>query len=381
MKTNKTDSPQFALDQLDPARITFAREIRGLTKKELATRIKKTPSSITQIEQGILRPDLETFVSISFALAIPISFLTKKPNISERIEMSSCHFRALRSTSQAMRRQSARRGDLFIDLIELLESKGLRFPEEEISNFNANTETDDTIEKAATELRRHWKMGLGPIPDIIKLVESKGVLVLPLAEPCSKVDAYSTWRERRPCMLLSMNKMPSRVRFDVSHELGHIVMHEAATVGEKKTEHQADRFAGAFLAPRESFIEECPRRWSFQAFKQLKFRWKMSIQALLFRAKDLGCISASTYQRAMIQISRLNMRANEGSEWQMERPVLLTQALDLLSGQVSLNLLAEELSIYPHELRDMLKKCVPIETLSKIDKKNDVEMDNIVYLQ
>lgn len=44
MTTGKGDSPQFALDRLDPQRITYARELRGLTKKELAESIKNLPA-------------------------------------------------------------------------------------------------------------------------------------------------------------------------------------------------------------------------------------------------------------------------------------------------------------------------------------------------
>lgn len=381
MKTGKLDSPQFALDQLDPSRITFARELRGLTKKELAEKIRKTPSAMSQIESGLIRPDLETFISLSFALQVPPSFFAQKPEFVDRIEMAACHFRALRTTSQALRRQSARRGDLCIDLVELLETKGLQFPKEEVSNFTACPDTDEHIEKAANDLRRHWKMGAGPIPDIIKLVESKGIIVLPLLGSCTKVDAFSTWRRQRPCMLLSLEKTPSRVRFDVSHELGHIVMHEETAAGGERSERQANRFAGAFLAPRDSFLEECPRRWNLYAFQQLKLRWKMSVQALLYRAKDLECISPSTYQRAMIQLTQMNKRKNEGPEWDMEKPVLVTQALELLSDQVTLDSLADDLSVFPNELREMLSKTVPEETLAKIDQKKKTEFGSIVQLR
>lgn len=382
MRTDKGDSPQFALDRLDPRRITFAREMRGLTKKELAGSIGKTPSAISQIERGLIRPDLETFVSISFSLKVPSSFFIGKQHEIKPIDLASCHFRSLRSTSQALRRQSARKGDMFIDFVEILESKGLVLPREEITGFYGSPDSNEDIEQAASNLRRYWKMGFGPIPDIVKLVESKGIIVLPLQDICAKVDAYSTWRGKRPCMLLSFAKKPSRVRFDVSHELGHIALHEETAAGETRTERQANRFAGAFLAPRESFLEECPRRWSFHAFKQLKFRWRMSIAALLFRAKDLGCISTSTYQRAMIQLSRNNMRKDEGPEWDMEKPVLVTQAIELLSGQVTIDELADELSVYPNELRKMLSQCVPVKTLNKIDRKNEaVNFNNIVRLR
>ena len=381
MNIGRNDSPQFALDRLDPQRITFARELRGQTKKRLAERINKTPSAVSQIERGLIHPDLETFVSITFALKLPPSFFTERSDSANPIELASCHFRSLRSTSQTMKRQSARKGDLCIDFIEILESKGLLFPKESVSNFSCSVDTTEEIEQAAIDLRRHWKMGSGPIPDIVKLVESKGIIVLPLPEVCDKVDAYSTWKGHRPCLFLSMSKTPSRVRFDVSHELGHIVLHEETAAGESKTERQADRFAGAFLAPKDSFIEECPRRWNLYAFKQMKFRWRMSIQALLYRAKDLGCISPSTYQRAMIQLSRSNMRKDEGAEWDMEKPILIAQALNLLSDRVTLNELAGEMSLFPNQLRDMLSKCVPDEILNNIDREKNSELTNIVQLR
>ena len=381
MTTGKVDSPQFALDRLDLNRITFARELRGLTKKQLADSINKTPSAISQIERGLIRPDLETFVSISFALRVPPSFFIEKSAPSKPIDLASCHFRSLRSTPQSMRRQSARKGDLFIDFVEILDSKGVLFPREQISDFHTSAGYDDEIERAAIELRRHWKMGLGPIPNIVKQVESKGIMVMPLPDAIHKVDAYSTWRGKRPCMLVSYKKTASRIRFDVSHELGHFAMHEDIAAGDAKAERQANRFAGAFLAPRESFLEECPRRWSFEAFKQLKDRWKMSIQALLYRAKELDCISTSTHRRAMIQLTMAGKRKNEGDEWPMEKPVLVTQALELLHDQVTLNELAGELSIYPRELKDMLSQCVPMETLNKIDRKKDTDSAKIVRLR
>ena len=381
MATVRGDSPQLALDKLDPSRITFARELRGLTKKQLAQNIKKTPSAISQIERGLIRPDLETFISISFTLQVPTYFFMDRNSIEKSIDLASCHFRSLRSTSQSLRRQSARKGDLCVDLIDILESKGVIFPQDKIAGFSAPSDSNEQIEQAASDLRRHWDLGYGPISNMVRLVESKGIMVLPLPDGCTKVDAYSTWRGRRPCMLLSFLKTASRVRFDVAHELGHFALHEDTSTGETKTEREADRFAGAFLAPRESFLQECPRGWSLEAFRQLKFRWKISISALLYRAKDLGCISVSTHRRAMIQLSQNNMRKNEGPEWDMEKPVLVAQALEVLSDRITLDELASELSVYPHELRDMLTQCVPTETIDKINRKVDTDPTNIVKLR
>lgn len=45
-------------------------------------------------------------------------------------------------------------------------------------------------------------------------------------------------------------KPKGRIFFDMAHELGHILLHP------KSRENQANRFASAFLLPKESFLQE-----------------------------------------------------------------------------------------------------------------------------
>lgn len=376
MLEGKGDSPQFALDRLDPQRISFARELRGFTKKELALRIAKTSSAVSQIERGVIRPDLETFVRIAMALKVPTTFFMQRSISTQPIQLDGCHFRARASTSQAMRKQSVRIGELLVDFIEILERRGIVLPDEKVTSFSCAADTAEETERVAGNLRTHWGMGLGPIPNLVKLLESNGIIVLPIYDACAEVDAYSTWKGRRPCILLSFNKTASRARFDASHELGHLLLHEDTATGDAITEQQANRFAGAFLAPRESFITECPRRWSLEAFRALKFRWKMSISALLYRAKDLGCLSPSSYRRAMIDLG--DMRRNEGPEWAMEQPSILHQALSLLQEHTTLDELASELTVNTSELKDLLGQCVPPDLIQKMSQRLDDDFGKIV---
>ena len=364
------DSPQYALDRLDINRISLAREFRGLTKKELAQKTNKSPSAISQIERGLIRPDLETFVRISMALGVPTTFFIKRDDTSKPIEIEGCHFRSRASTSQIDRRQSARKGDLLIDLIELLEDKGVIFPEDQVSQFSSTVSSTEEIESVATDLRKQWDMGYGPIPNIVKLIESRGVIVLPLHESCDKVDAYSTWRGKRACIFLSQRKSASRNRFDAAHELGHLILHEDKP-GDSQTEREANRFAGAFLAPREGFLPECPRRWSLAAFRRLKDRWKLSIGALLMRAKDLGIMSQSSVQRAFIDLKRRNLWKDEGPEWPMEKPTLIEQALILLKDRVSLDSISLEMTIYKEELKDLMRSCVEPRLINQLDTPDE----------
>ena len=206
MLEGKGDSPQFALDRLDARRITFARELRGFTKKDLALKVGKTPSAISQIEHGVIRPDIETFVRISMALKVPTTFFMRRPLTSEPIQFESCHFRARHSTTQTMRKQSAKIGELLVDFIELLERKGMIFPEDKLTSLSFTAETSEEIERSAIHVRREWGMGLGPIPNMVKLLESKGIIVLPIYDVCDEVDAYSTWKGGCPCIMLSLSR-------------------------------------------------------------------------------------------------------------------------------------------------------------------------------
>ena len=129
-------SPQLALDRLDPRRITFAREVQALTKKQLAERIEKTPSAVTQFEQGTLHPDLETFARIAIALSVPPSFFARSRRADTRIKLDACNFRALRAATQRERRQSARIGELTLELMGYLEDQGVVFPQEHVSPFS-----------------------------------------------------------------------------------------------------------------------------------------------------------------------------------------------------------------------------------------------------
>jgi Zn-dependent peptidase ImmA (M78 family)/DNA-binding XRE family transcriptional regulator len=365
---------------IDPERITYAREMKGLSKKELALKVGKTPSAISQIEKGVIRPDTETLVRISFTLSVPPIFFAKKEG-SRYINFGQCHFRSKKAVSQIKRKQSVRIGDFFIELIDLLQKKGVMFPEEKISGFHFQPIGINDIEIAAIELRKFWGMGLGPIPNITRLLESKGIIVTPIYNSCEDVDAFSVWEGKCPWVMLAFGKTASRARFDAAHELGHLILHEEHTPGSSHTEHEADRFAGAFLAPRDSFILECPRRWDYEAFSKLKLRWKLSIQALVYRAYNLGMLSQHSVRKAFIDISQSGQRKNEGEEWDKEFPTLFSQALELICDRTSLTEMASELCITKVDLINYLNGSISDDLIQRLDKKNDEANGQLVFLR
>jgi transcriptional regulator with XRE-family HTH domain len=105
-----------------PERLVLTREARGLQKKELAARVELTPSAVSQIELGKIRPAPETLLRLALALQVPPAFFSGP--LPLRVPIESCHFRraAGRARSEA------------------------------------------------------WGLGLGPISDMVALLERHGVL-------------------------------------------------------------------------------------------------------------------------------------------------------------------------------------------------------------
>ena len=330
-----------------PPRLTLARELRGMTRAELADRIGKSAAAISQFEGGSktpCRPDPRTLGTMALALGVPVGFFTRKTP-AKPLDVDACHFRSLRSASQRERRKLLARGSLLCDLLGVLEEH-VNLPAEQVSRVAQAVTTADEVEDLAVQVRTAWGLGLGPIGNMVNLLESRGVLVTHIPEGCEDVDAFSTWHEGRPVVFLVMEKgSTSRTRFDACHELGHLVMHADATPGSPDLERQANRFASAFLLPREPFLMECPRWLDWDHFYELKRRWKVSVAAMVKRAYDLGKLSEATYRRAYVHLNKTGERTQERDEPPAEPPTLLVKALAAATPEVTVEGLAATLGV------------------------------------
>lgn len=339
--------------QFQPELLLRARELRALSRTTLAERLHVAPGAVGQFESGLVRPDAEMVARLALALAVPVGFFARKPLVP-RLETEGCHFRCLRSSGQYSRRQALRVGELTQELLCLLEEEGVEFPAEALSPLKRVVTTPAEIEALARGARRAWGQGLGPIHSLMSLLESKGVCVLPLPQSCAEVGSFSLWYQGRPYVMLSP-QAASRMHFDAAHELGHLLMHEDAAPGDARAESEAERFAAAFLLPREAFIGECPTRWSLPAFRELKQRWRVPIRVLIERAYALGRLSQSSYRRALADLERQGMRLSEPEEWELERLQALRKALALVQADWPLERLAAHFALHESHLRDILR--------------------------
>lgn len=322
----------------DGARLTMARHLAGLRKSDLAIEIDKSATAVAAWESGAKRPTAATVALLALSLSVDPGFFAVRPDDVAALSTMP-HFRSLRSTSQLARDQAFAYGQLAVDIASSLE-RHVELPDPAVPSFPVAL--DDPAgsgpEQAAQLLREEWGIGPGPIGHLVRLLEHHGILVVFSPPQAASVDAYSFDNRLRPVVVLNPIKRDYyRQRFDVAHELGHLIMHGDAEPGGRVVEDQAHRFASELLMPAAEIIEALPATMGGNVWinlGKLKERWGVSMQALLFRARRLGRLSDVSYRNAMTMVSARGWRRDEpGLIKTIEQPSLLPKAVELLDQE------------------------------------------------
>lgn len=330
-------SQHSSLGKFSANRLSEAREACGLNKTELAERLNVTRQAISRYELGQLTPAPEVLAGIATHLGQPLSFFSgvRPP---EYEAMGTAFFRSFKSATAADRKMCLVWRQWLVDLF-LCISRYVNFPKVNADDFSKQSYEVEDIEYIAKQCRRAWGLGDGPIGNTVQLLEANGFIVSRADFGAKKIDAFSFRHGERPYIFLSSDKRSSsRSRFDVAHELGHIILHGWITPEElqdpatlKRIEKEADSFAGAFLLPANSFSSEIFSS-RLNHFIELKKRWKVSIGAMIYRCGDLEIFAEDQVLNLRKQMSAYKMRTKEPLDdvIELEQPSLLEKAIKLL---------------------------------------------------
>jgi Zn-dependent peptidase ImmA (M78 family)/DNA-binding XRE family transcriptional regulator len=299
-------------EQFVGSRLRLIRQFHGMTLAELGEVVGNSRQYINQIETGKKKPTNELAEVLSEELGVHLSFFLQPVN---DVDPDRCNFRKLKTTAVRASEQVIAHSTLFTEFIGFLEDH-LDFQPVNFPRFESSK--DYSVEDIANECRRYWKLSSDqPIKNMTRVLESAGAIVTTFRSVSEKIDALSVTGER-PIVIRSVSKKsPTRLRFDLAHECGHIVMHDGNyNLTLEKREEEANAFAAAFLLPKESFVDEFPRRsrLDWRAMFALKRDWGVSVQAILRRAFDLDLITKAQYRSGNIYISKQGYRRNEPFE-------------------------------------------------------------------
>jgi len=197
--------------------------------------------------------------------------------------------------------------------------------------------SDDPCEAAAVT---RSELGLSPdkpIPHLTHALEQAGVLILALPRPFEHREAFSLWAgydRARPVIVLAGGKVGDRLRMNIAHELGHLVMHKPLANAVHEVEKQAFQFAAEFLMPEKQMRLEIIPPVNLDTFASLKPRWGVAIAALVMRAKELGIINQRKYTYLFQQLSARGWRMREPRMFDVpvEKPRAVRQIAEMVYG-------------------------------------------------
>lgn len=325
--------------------LKLARLAAGLSFADIGNILGVTRQYASKLENDAA-PSMKQLELLAESLNVDISFFNKARK--KVLETEQCHFRSVRTSTQKLKKMIVAQVEIlnshiFSEVDAIVEFPEVNIYEAEDHEYNSI----QNIEVLAEKVRRELGLGLGPISNVTKLLESIGCIVVNLADADEKVDAFSTYTGKPIVVRNTHKQSPGRLRFDFAHELGHLIMHQGIETGCRTTEQQANNFASAFLMPRSSFVAEFPRvrgaYLNWEALIQMKVRWGVSLKAIIYRAKALGILSPEKAKSAYIYLSKNGYTKTERGDELMiiEQPTMLQNAIDLLDINTVSNIVKE----------------------------------------
>lgn len=319
---------------MNPERFVLAREFHGLTQGDLAERIKASTgravaqSSIAEIETNRWVPSLDLVEAIASVTGFSVEFF-EQGDPPEFPVGSLVLYRAKSVMSAKDAARVRRHGQLIAEMAFNLERRVNPLPVR-IPDLGGVPPVE------AAQITR-GAFGLSPdrpIPDIIRTIERAGVYVFALPIARDPIDAFSVWvgLQPRPCIGVLADAPADRMRFSVSHELGHLILHRTMRGTPAAVEDEADLFASEFLTPRAAMEAELVAPVTLSDLHELKARWRVSMRVLVNRAYEVRAITPR--QRTYL-FKKMNMEfggKNEPTLFLPEQPRGLRQLLEMVYG-------------------------------------------------
>jgi Zn-dependent peptidase ImmA (M78 family)/transcriptional regulator with XRE-family HTH domain len=309
-------------------RIRQAREIRGMTQMELAALIGVEQSHVSHLEQGIRDPSPETLQRVAMATQFSVAFF--RQSSGPEFPLGSLLYRRRMTLPSAERDRLRQVAGLAFETYMLMAERfrpiDMRIPR-----------TTGADPKDAAQLTRS-ALGLSPdtpVTHLINKLEKNGVFVLALPFDIKQHDAFSVWADtdpRRPVIVLTGGWPGDRQRFTVSHELGHLVMHQAIAGPISEMDEQADAFASEFLLPEEAMKRDLCVPLTLTSLAELKAKWGVSIQALIRRAEGLEIVTEGQRKYVEKQLVKHGWIREEPVRIEPEKPRLLMKLAESLYG-------------------------------------------------
>lgn len=310
-------------------RIRQARLMAGWSQDDLVSQLAHmglplTKAAISKYETGKSQPKPQVIFKLAQALKVRPDYFLHQP--------------AMRVEWLAFRRHSR----LSVSEQQRITAYAERVAEQQLSLerlFNPNpvatlphsrfVSTVEDAEQIANEVRQHWRLDDHPFENMVQFIEDRGAVVVRWRDDSVQFDGLAGWGNGvTPIVVINMSVPEDRRRFDLAHELGHLLM-EGGDLPSKTQERLAHRFAAALLVPADAAFRELGarrHRLDWGELGLLKQKYGMSMAAWVYRAKDLGIITEHYCVSLWRELQSRGWRTTEPFDYMgIEEPARLKQ--------------------------------------------------------
>lgn len=336
--------------------LTNLRIMHGYSRKQLSEKLNVTEQAIWQYENNYTSPKMQIVNDLKSIFSVKSKFFYQKDILDRYLEPESIPVMNIAYRSKVMnvisKTQAEAKHVEYLDSFVNYLTAYLTLPtqkiiqiRDEVINY-LNTSTDDR-EKQINKIAKLTRDKLGfrndTNDDLMFLIEKSGVFIFekPIGE---EIDAYSLWtKQDRPFIILgNLKRSAVRRNFDIAHELGHLLLHykvEFTNLNRKEhkaIENEANLFAGAFLLPEESFLEDLrtiARVTNPDSYIDLKKKWKTSLQVLGYRAANLGILDSKKHRNFYAALHRKGYLKREplDESLSIQKPQKIKSIIDLVA--------------------------------------------------
>lgn len=294
--------------KINPQMITIARESRGLVQLELAEKLQVSKPTAWRWENEEFGISNEVIEKLSKNLHYPVSFFYQK---GEVLPLSLSYRKRNVVAAKIMSQIEANINIARLNLEQLLST--IKFTDIKLPVLDVNKY--GTPQECAKQLRKIWKLERGSIDNLAEILEQHGILLLNMNFDTERVDGRCVMvLDSLPLIVTNKNLLGDRQRFTLAYELGHLVMHlYTSPAYDRDLSHEANLFAAELLMP-ERDIKSDLQDLSLPKLGELKKKWKVSMQSLVYRATDLGLLTDNQKRYILQQFNNQNIRRREPKE-------------------------------------------------------------------
>jgi len=313
-------------------RLKRARIKAGLSMKELVDKANNIVSkqSISQYEKNLKNPSSAVLIALANALGVGVDYFFRNINVS----IGEVDFRKQstfgKKKQEVLKEKVREYLERYIEIENIL---GINYKfENQLKNDVLNSL--DNVEEISTKLREDWNLGIDPIGNIVEMLELKNIKVLLVDDDKKFNGLCGVVNDEESHYFIVLNNSQElnsdRKRFTALHELAHLVL-PTHNLDEEKV---SDRFAGSFLFPKESVINEFGAKRtkiSIEELVHIKQKYGISIAGIIFRLRQLEIINEAMYKRFWI----LNRTAKFDDKYSYKQEIKTTRFQNLLAHAYS----------------------------------------------